>query len=348
MNKRILSVFISLVMLLTSVSFNSTLVFASEETQTITVTLDGKVLTFDQNPIIVNSRTLVPLRAIFEGLGASVSWNQDTQTVTSVKGDTTISMTIGKTEMRKNGEVITLDVAPQIVGNRTLVPVRAVAESFNCLVDWNGETQTVIINTVGIHATPEEEARKTAQAFLDALASFEFEKIDELVTDPDKLPAEIKEFDIDAEIDMEIELLTEEFSGYEDDFREIFDIVIDKAKSEIKYEINDVKENNGNYIFTGTLILPNLDSFDYDAYMEESFNEDAIASIAFGMVLRGEITSETTEEEMMKLLMPVIIDAMKESMKGIDFSKDTFKEEFVIVVVKRGEKWLVEVESSIV
>ncbi len=113
----------------------------------ITVTLDGNVLEFDQNPIIVNSRTMVPLRAIFESLGATVEWDQDTQTVTSVKGDTTISMTIGKAEMKKNEEVIVLDVAPQIVGNRTLVPVRAVAESFNCIVDWDGETQTVIIKS---------------------------------------------------------------------------------------------------------------------------------------------------------------------------------------------------------
>ncbi len=111
----------------------------------ITVLLDGKKLIFDQSPIIVDGRTLVPLRAIFEELGATVHWDGNTQTVTSTKGQTTISMSIGKTEMYKNGKSITLDVVPQLVGDRTLVPVRAVAEAFDCKVDWDGETRTVII-----------------------------------------------------------------------------------------------------------------------------------------------------------------------------------------------------------
>ncbi len=114
----------------------------------IKVTLDGKKIIFDQPPIIVDGRTLVPLRAIFEELGATVNWDGNTQTVTSTKGQTTISMAIGKTEMYKNGKLITLDVVPQLVGGRTLVPVRAVAEGFDCKVDWDGDNQTVIIKTI--------------------------------------------------------------------------------------------------------------------------------------------------------------------------------------------------------
>lgn len=113
----------------------------------IAVTLDGKKIIFDQPPIIVDDRTLVPLRAIFEELGATVDWNGNTQTVTSTKGNITISMSIGKTEMYKNGEIITLDVAPQLVGERTLVPARAVAEAFNCKVDWDANNREVIIKS---------------------------------------------------------------------------------------------------------------------------------------------------------------------------------------------------------
>lgn len=112
----------------------------------ITVTLNGKEIDFDQTPIIVDGRTLVPLRAIFEALGATVDWNGTTQTVTSTKEGVTISMTIGQTEMYKNGEVKRLDVAPQIIGGRTLVPVRAIAESFDIDVEWNGDTNTVILD----------------------------------------------------------------------------------------------------------------------------------------------------------------------------------------------------------
>lgn len=111
----------------------------------ISVILKGKVISFDQPPIIIDGRTLVPLRAIFEALGATVDWNGETQTVTSKKGNTTVSLTINDSTMYKNGKSITLDVPAQLVNNRTLVPVRAIAEAFDCNVDWNGEIQTVII-----------------------------------------------------------------------------------------------------------------------------------------------------------------------------------------------------------
>ena len=111
----------------------------------VSVKINGNNVEFDQIPLIINGRTLAPLRAIFEALDATVDWDDATKTVTSTKGNTVISMTIGNNEMSKNGEAIALDVAPQIVGGRTLVPVRAIAESFNCDVSWDAETKTVTI-----------------------------------------------------------------------------------------------------------------------------------------------------------------------------------------------------------
>lgn len=113
--------------------------------EAIKVIVNDKKLNIEQDPLIINGRTLAPLRAIFEALDATVKWDGATQTITSVKGDKTVSMTIGKNEMYKNGEMIWLDEAPQIVGERTLVPVRAIAEALDCSVDWNGETNSVII-----------------------------------------------------------------------------------------------------------------------------------------------------------------------------------------------------------
>ncbi|WP_235832661.1 stalk domain-containing protein [Acetivibrio mesophilus] len=111
----------------------------------IKVLLDGKRIRFDQPPIIQDGRTLVPLRAIFEAMEATVEWDDKTKTVTAKKGDTTVVMVIGNKTMTKNGEKIVLDVPPQIVNGRTLVPARAVAESFGAKVDWDGNTRTVII-----------------------------------------------------------------------------------------------------------------------------------------------------------------------------------------------------------
>jgi|GEM_PF-2140852 len=121
-------------------------------TSDIIVTLNGNRLTFDQPPIIENGRTLVPLRAIFEAMGATVEWDQATQTVTGTKGNTVVKMTIGNPVMTVNGQAITLDVPPKVLNGRTLVPARAVAESFDAKVDWDGTTRTVIITTTSAPA----------------------------------------------------------------------------------------------------------------------------------------------------------------------------------------------------
>jgi len=114
-------------------------------TQEIKVLVNGTAVAFDQPPIIENGRTLVPLRAIFEALGATVEWEQSTQTVTAVKDDITIILKIGDAFLTKNGERIALDVPAKIVGGRTLVPARAVAESFGADVQWDQATRTVTI-----------------------------------------------------------------------------------------------------------------------------------------------------------------------------------------------------------
>jgi alpha-tubulin suppressor-like RCC1 family protein len=111
----------------------------------ITVTLDGKPIAFDQPPIIENGRTLVPMRAIFEALGATVYWNGDTRTVTATRGDTTIVLTVGSAAALVNGKRTELDVPAKLVNSRTLVPARFVAESLDCKVDWNNDTRTVVI-----------------------------------------------------------------------------------------------------------------------------------------------------------------------------------------------------------
>lgn len=111
------------------------------------VVLDGKELVFDQPPIMVSDRVLVPLRMIFEELGSMVEWDDNTQTVTATNGKTKLTISIGSFEMYKNDELITLDVEPQLVNDRTLVPVRAVAEGFGCLVDWIDEKNTVVITS---------------------------------------------------------------------------------------------------------------------------------------------------------------------------------------------------------
>ena len=115
----------------------ATVAFAAD----ITVTLNGEAIDFaDQAPEIVEGRTLVPLRAIFEALGASVEWDQATKTVTSSMDDVTIKLTIGDNTLYRNGEAKVLDVPAQILNSRTMVPARAIAEAYGVDVQWDSAT----------------------------------------------------------------------------------------------------------------------------------------------------------------------------------------------------------------
>jgi competence protein ComEC len=111
------------------------------------VLLDGVQLSFDVPPVIEQGRTLVPLRGIFEALGANVQWDSATRTVTATRGQTTIRLTIGLKTAHKNSVPVTLDVPAKIVSGRTLVPLRFVSESLDCRVDWDAKTQTVTITS---------------------------------------------------------------------------------------------------------------------------------------------------------------------------------------------------------
>ena len=113
----------------------------------ILVILDGMALEFDVPPQIINNRTMVPLRVIFEELGAEVEWENETRTVTATKDDLVVQMTIGVEAVIVNGVSSPMDIAPLIINNRTLVPARFVSESFGCKVGWDNNSRTVYINS---------------------------------------------------------------------------------------------------------------------------------------------------------------------------------------------------------
>lgn len=111
----------------------------------IPVYINNSEICFDIDPIIVNGRTLVPMRAVFEALGAVVTWNGEYEIVTAQKNETTVTVQIGADTMRKDNQIISLDVPAMLYLNRTLVPVRAVSEAFDARVQWNNEERAVYI-----------------------------------------------------------------------------------------------------------------------------------------------------------------------------------------------------------
>jgi len=106
-------------------------------TGSVIVQLDGRFITSAVPPQVINGRTMLPLRAVFEAMGASVQWNGATQTVTATKGTTVVVMTIGNTSPTVNGKVVSIDQPACIVRGSTLAPLRFIAEAFGGTVEWN-------------------------------------------------------------------------------------------------------------------------------------------------------------------------------------------------------------------
>lgn len=112
----------------------------------IKITLNNAPLRLDTDPEIENDTTLVPLRGVLEALGAEVTWDEKTSTVIAKKDGTEIELQIGKKTARVNKKDTELLTAPKISGERTLVPIRFIAENLGLNVSWDEGSRTVIIN----------------------------------------------------------------------------------------------------------------------------------------------------------------------------------------------------------
>ena len=96
-------------------------------------------------PIIIASRTMVPIRAIVEAMGGTVGWDPNTQKITLTARGNTVEMWIGKADIYVNGTAKKMDVTPLVRNDRTFVPVRFAAENMNCQVDWINSTKEAVI-----------------------------------------------------------------------------------------------------------------------------------------------------------------------------------------------------------
>ncbi|MBS7223980.1 MAG: hypothetical protein KH050_01375 [Clostridiaceae bacterium] len=119
----------------------------SSTASAIDLFVDGKLLKPDVSPVIIESRTFVPMRTIFEALDSDVQWDAKTQTATATKNSSSVSISINNKTAYVNGSATSLDVPAKIVNNRTMVPVRFVSESLNANVRWEKDTQTVYVAT---------------------------------------------------------------------------------------------------------------------------------------------------------------------------------------------------------
>lgn len=128
----------------------STLPIPMAHAAAIQVTLNDQPMSFsDAQPLMRENRTFVPFRAIFEGMGATVSWDNTTRTVIAKRGDRTVNLTIGqkncKVDRAGSDRSFSIDAAPFIEGGRTYVPIRFAAQALGAAVGWDSSTQTVLL-----------------------------------------------------------------------------------------------------------------------------------------------------------------------------------------------------------
>lgn len=167
----------------------------------VNVIMNSSYLKFpDQEPVIVDGTTLVPLRSVAEALGLEITWDDPSDTVVVKKDNFYIELVIGSDKAKTPGGVKTLTQPPVIINGRTMVPLRFIAEQFGLTVLWNQEYQRVIINgqvdTQTVVTPPVEEASEAEE-----------EVTEQSVTEGEK-PTEVEDEVIEEETDQLVEYVS--------------------------------------------------------------------------------------------------------------------------------------------
>ncbi|MBR6399640.1 MAG: copper amine oxidase N-terminal domain-containing protein [Firmicutes bacterium] len=127
----------------------------------VNVTVNGTAL--EQKGVILESRTMVPVRGVTEELGYTVDWDADTKTATFTSAENVVKMTAGDSFFYVNDETVTPDVPQTIIEGRFMLPLRALCESVGAQVDWDGETKTAAITTETARQPKDEPAEEPAK-----------------------------------------------------------------------------------------------------------------------------------------------------------------------------------------
>ncbi len=129
------------------------LALSPAQAQNVNIIVNGQQVSFDQPPIERGGRIFVPLRGVFERLGATVVY--DNGQINATGNGRNIQLHIGSTSALVNGQTTNLDVAPFLVGARTLVPLRFISESLGANVNWDGNSNTVTVAMAGGYTQPQ-------------------------------------------------------------------------------------------------------------------------------------------------------------------------------------------------
>ncbi len=301
------------------------------------VQLNGQIIDFKDeagntvNPQIINSRTMVPLRKIFELLGCSIDWDGATKTVSATKGETEIILQIGNNIAKlndikagKNSE-IKLDSPPVIVDSRTLVPLRFISESLGLEVAWDNANRTaVIIDYSFLEQLLKEKAPNIYERMLVGNNPIEITKeyYDEVFTERnEKTQLKIQTSGNDT--------YNIKFDGNSALYKEIQNEEWDNINFTLKQKDNGIYVKTDNYVFSSMLdgkkneeiLLDNI-RFNFDG----SINDDIGTSLRRLIKIKN---SDITKETFSKLksdytrLMDTFLKVGERELKENDFSYET-------------------------
>ncbi|ATP40676.1 hypothetical protein CSE16_11805 [Solibacillus sp. R5-41] len=134
-----------LAVMLFSVTFSFANVGDANASSNITIYVNNEKQSYSNKAVLKGGSTLVPLRGIFEVLGAEVKWDQTSKTIDATKGTTKIWLKIGSKATKVNGKTVNIDVPAQVVNGSTLVPLRFIGEALGAEVKWNQSSKTINI-----------------------------------------------------------------------------------------------------------------------------------------------------------------------------------------------------------
>ena len=270
--KRTLIPILSAAMLLTATPISAV-------DSTISVTVDGTAVDFpDQKPIIRNDRTLVPIRFIAESLGYDVEW--DSIENAAVIDDGRVKLWIGTDKAELDGDLVTLDTSSVLVNDRTMVPLRAVAETLDCTVDWLAKTKTVQI-TSGTETSVWD--RLSASGIFpmesdESAAWFVKQNVNTMKYCGDHYDCEIyvRRFDEKTLAEVQEVLMIIYQTGY--------DTVYDLMLKSIKAELWECLRENAGYLASGTFGTHYVDNREVSIFVQYGLSSMTIAINKLGYV----------------------------------------------------------------
>ena len=155
-------------------------VFAEND---VNVVVNGNAV--DMKGVILENRTMVPVRGVMEELGYTVDWNADTKTATLKNDVNTVKITAGESVFYLNDTAVTPDVPQTIIEGRFMLPLRAVSEAVGAKVDWDGESKTAVISTE--EKGEENGTEKSADVSTEPENGKRISSVDDLLKDPDSI-----------------------------------------------------------------------------------------------------------------------------------------------------------------